>query len=972
MAIRLSQIVEKLTTLSTEELKAVASQLKDPNDLLLIKDLISEREHRKKREKAASSLLDFTLYTKPNYIVGWANKIIAEELDLFLHPDCDYDRLIIQASPRLGKSELASRRFPAYAMGKNPDLQIIATSYADSLAQRNNRDVQRIIDDNAYREIFPNTRLNSSNVKTTARKNYIRTSDFFEIVGHTGAYRSAGVGAGITGTGADVLIIDDPLKDWKEATSKKAKDMVWEWYNSTAYTRLSPNGKVVIIMTRWACLLPDQELMTPNGLKRIDQFNDFDAVITSKGVQKAGLCRSKLVREEIFEIQTYGNPDPIKVTGDHRIMTTRGWVEAKDIKKSDVLISSFEKEPVLSEKELLNLFPKFEKKKSTNKSKNFCNNSKGRVDREELISLLNKKLTYSQIAKELGLGGKSQVHSYIKGMGLKGGTNNNTIDENCVLKESFWKICGLWVAEGSIGNSGNGKSYNIIQWALNKKEIYYVDLIKEALGLDVVVKLRRKTQAIALQVSSNQFAKFLSSNFEKGAINKRCPHFITRLPKHLKKAFLEGYFEGDGCYRKDGLVRGTSISKQLLYGLRSVLNSENVPVLIRQERVAKKSIIRGKLCNIKRTFSIAFWSQFYPLSGCPISDIDTQLQKVINEESQIRYKIRSIKSYHYEGLVYDIGTPCHDFLAEGVIVHNCDDLAGRLLKVAKDDPKADQWRVISLPMEYEPDAEHIHELDPRTEHGELVFPERFDRKFVDRRKFSLTPKIYAALYQQRPTVEGGNIFKRKDFRFYKALPTLEYMMLSVDATFTDTAKSDFVAFGVWGVAGKDKYLVYGKKERLNFTNSLRVIYSLIQRFPQINELIIEAKANGEAIISTMENDPMIKVPIFGYVPTESKESRAWAVTPQVEAGQVHLPDIVVERESGEEPWVESYISELTAFPSGAHDDYVDMTTQFLIRVAHTHMAWLQEEVTKDGGTQNEFNDIKRIFGMTGRGMGLGF
>lgn len=148
-------------------------------------------------------------------------------------------------------SEIVSRRFPAYALGRNPDMQIIATSYGSDLSARFNRDVQRIIDDDPYRAVFPDTTLSGKNVKTTVAGSYIRTSDLFEIVGFKGAYRSTGVGGGITGQGADILIVDDPVKDRASANSATIRESTWDWYTSTAYTRLSPGGGVIVMCTRW-------------------------------------------------------------------------------------------------------------------------------------------------------------------------------------------------------------------------------------------------------------------------------------------------------------------------------------------------------------------------------------------------------------------------------------------------------------------------------------------------------------------------------------------------------------------------------------------------------------------------------------------------------------------------------------------------------------------------------------------------
>lgn len=203
--------------------------------------------------KARKGLSYFTLHTKPDYLLGWVHKEICDELDRFLQDVADKTspRLIITMPPRSGKSELVSRRFPAFALGRNPELQIIATSYSSDLSQRFNRDVQRVIDDEKYFDLFPNTRLSNSRVRTDSRGSYIRTSDLFEIVGHAGAYRSCGVGGGITGQGADILIIDDPIKDRAQAGSKTIRDSIWDWYTSTAYTRLSPGGGVIVMATRW-------------------------------------------------------------------------------------------------------------------------------------------------------------------------------------------------------------------------------------------------------------------------------------------------------------------------------------------------------------------------------------------------------------------------------------------------------------------------------------------------------------------------------------------------------------------------------------------------------------------------------------------------------------------------------------------------------------------------------------------------
>jgi predicted phage terminase large subunit-like protein len=197
----------------------------------------------------------FITFLDRSFNLGWVHAEIAEALERFLEAVVKRQspRLMITMPPRHGKSQVVSRLFPAYAFGRYPDLSIIATSYAADLASRNNRDVQRIIDEPKYHEVFPDTALYGKNVRSVMNGSYMRNSDIFEIVGHKGSYRSAGVGGGITGMGGDILIIDDPFKDRAEADSVTIRNAVWDWYTSTLYTRKAPGGGIIVINTRWHC-----------------------------------------------------------------------------------------------------------------------------------------------------------------------------------------------------------------------------------------------------------------------------------------------------------------------------------------------------------------------------------------------------------------------------------------------------------------------------------------------------------------------------------------------------------------------------------------------------------------------------------------------------------------------------------------------------------------------------------------------
>jgi predicted phage terminase large subunit-like protein len=207
-------------------------------------------------ELSRTNLMAFVKATMPSYDIGWVHREICGQLMRFFVKvkKKESPRLIITMPPRHGKSQLVSRHFPSWGLGVDPDTSIIAASYSASLAKRFNKNVQNIIESDIYHEIFPNTSFTERSEKVRfvkRRKTYVKTMEFFEVPGFEGSLRSVGVEGGITGMGADILIIDDPFKDRKSADSPTVRESVWDWYTSTAYTRLSPCGGVLVTVTRW-------------------------------------------------------------------------------------------------------------------------------------------------------------------------------------------------------------------------------------------------------------------------------------------------------------------------------------------------------------------------------------------------------------------------------------------------------------------------------------------------------------------------------------------------------------------------------------------------------------------------------------------------------------------------------------------------------------------------------------------------
>lgn len=200
--------------------------------------------------KAASRnrLINFSRYMQPDLALEPFHVVYYTLLDMFAHGKIR--KMIVQMPPQHGKSEGSSRKLPAFMLGLDPDKKICIGSYAATIARDFNRDVQRIIDTANYRDLFPETYLNGSNVVTMANT-YLRNSDVIEMVGHKGSLRVVGRGGSLTSKTVDVSILDDVYKDYAEGNSPIVRNAAWKWYTTVVRTRLHNDSQELIVFTRW-------------------------------------------------------------------------------------------------------------------------------------------------------------------------------------------------------------------------------------------------------------------------------------------------------------------------------------------------------------------------------------------------------------------------------------------------------------------------------------------------------------------------------------------------------------------------------------------------------------------------------------------------------------------------------------------------------------------------------------------------
>lgn len=281
-----------------------------------------------------------------------------------------------------------------------------------------------------------------------------------------------------------------------------------------------------------------------------------------------------------------------------------------------------------------------------------------------------------------------------------------------------------------------------------------------------------------------------------------------------------------------------------------------------------------------------------------------------------------------------------------------DDLAGRLIE-----HYADRTTVINLPCEAE-------EEDPLGRNvGDALCPEigKGNEWLADFKKAHMSEegvRSWNALYQGHPSAREGNMLRREWWQYYQRSDwengriEFDNMLLSVDATFKDGAKNDYVAIEVWAKSRNSIYLVDLVNEHLDFPSTMRKIKLMKAKYPQAFITLIEDKANGTGIIQMLKKDIMGIIPVN---PDASKEARVNAVAPVVEAGNVYLP-----KDCG---FTFKFVDQCASFPNAKHDDMVDAFSQAVSRLAFSRTVRKLERQAKKGDRYFTLPHLKK----TGKG-----
>ena len=833
------------------------------------------------KEMARQHFLPFVVYTFPEYHAAEVHKHIAWRLEAFERQvrERKSPRLIIETAPRVGKSELVSRKYGPWVLGRNPDWSVILASYGAELAEELSGDARRLVMSDEYAELF-GVRAGLEPGETVELERQRKSVTHWRIANHRGGVRAVGVGGAVTGRGAHcfpsgtMIATEDGDMDIERLSLLQYPPRV-RAYDHTTGTLVWK--RIVAARREWADELV--ELATCGG-RTIRATGEHPFYDPERGYRAASLLRpgdglaalQVPVEQDVQRVRTAQTGPRFDVHGLLQPSPTHGRRAALCQLRCGVRTIALPSREGAGEAGLLGhvLFAGV-----LNRA------SRGQMDPTETVS------------RVWGDYGEGQALLFGR---LQGGDAQDPFSLH-VAQESVpglrSRVPTAFISQGPLLRQLCGPSPfspDAREWELalqDRHELF--DLVHE--------------DAPAHPSPRRQCLRGVWHSCRDGVAATGC------CPSHQREP--EGQSPRESGHALSDLPRSASqVAHDTVLSTRR-LRSGRVAVYDLQVEGTSNYFANGLLVH-----------------NCLIIDDPVRNRKdadseTLREDAWRWWQSTARTRLEPGGGVLLLMTRWH-----------ADDLAGRLLKQAAENPTADQWEVIRLPALAEendplgrsPSFFCIWTPDGRFKGQEWGAPLDTERYDVE----ALIPMIttssreWAALYQQRPTLDEGAIFKRKPFEdhAYDADPE--------DATgliyqFWDTAHSrnrdaDYSVCTTWRMEKTGYRLLDRWKARVDFPTLKKEVVRVQQEW-RASGVVIETVGSGHGAVLFEELRRDTRLPLLRYKPDRDKIARAHAVTPLIESGRVWVPK--------KAPWLTDYLDNLCQFPAGEHDDDCDSTTMAL-------------------------------------------
>ena len=453
---------------------------------------------------------------------------------------------------------------------------------------------------------------------------------------------------------------------------------------------------------------------------------------------------------------------------------------------------------------------------------------------------------------------------------------------------------------------------------------------KMELFADLEVRERRAT-LLAAQTNILGFANYAYPGFKTGPHHRKLAKIFTDVIEGKKKRVIiniaprmgksefssylfPAYFLGKYPDKKIIMATHTAgLSEDFGRRVRNLINGEDYHEVFPGTDVADDQKAAGK-------WSTSAGGQYYAVGvGGALAGRGADLFVIDDPHSEQDIKANSRATFDNAWSWFQTG-PLQRLMPGGAIIvimtrWSLVDLTGRLVNFTIQNPEAEPWEIVELPA-----------IMPN---GKSLWPEQWPLEQLEAKRLQMDPRYWNAQYMQNPTGDTSALIKRTDWRIWEPEdpPNVEYVIQSWDTAFETKTTSDYSACTTWGVWYNEEdgnspnlILLDAFKDRMAFPELKAVALKHYQEWKP-DACIIEKKASGGPLIQELRR---MGIPIQEFTPSRGNDkiARLNAVSDLFASGRVWIPD---------RRWAKDVVEEIAAFPVGEHDDYVDTTTQALLR-----------------------------------------
>ena len=606
---------------------------------------------------------------------NWHIKLFCDELQAIAERVAQnkpkkYD-LITNVPPGTTKTTLFIIMFPVWCWINWYWMRFITASYSSALSLESAEYSRDLIRSVKFTDFFPELAIKQDKDTKSNFKIIKKLPDKTIKIG--GNRYSTSVGGTLTGFHGHILLVDDPL-DPNRAVSEVELSNANRWIDQTLSTRkidkeITPT--IMIMQRLHECLHPNTRIWTQDGFTEVINIKRGEKVLTSGGWQNVLAINNRPYKGKIIGLKVSGHPEIPWLTTNHRVYTAKGWINAGDLTKRDVLLFPLPNKKKKTAVEIKKLWPALPyKEKAPKIIKQTFNVNEKRVPCTELKKLVDGGWTSKQMADYFGFATRQMIDLYIAKYKIVR-KNALTVKSDLLLDSDFWRLVGYWVAEGSLVR-GRRKINNSVCFSFGNKD---GELIADAVnilkkyGFNPTIT-DNKDNSFTLFCASYQLVLFFEM-FGVGAKNKKIPEWMSSLPIEYIQQFIKGYWLRDGCIARN-YARFVSISVELLTGIQRLLLQIGIVSSIYKYKIPIKFCIiktgSGKERRIKgkhnpyelRVARKDINAKLWKIGFADIAYTEKTVNKI--KDGYLYVKILDILEKDYIGDVYDITTPTHDFL----------------------------------------------------------------------------------------------------------------------------------------------------------------------------------------------------------------------------------------------------------------------------------------------------------------------